>query len=126
MVSLYVEIPYHFDIVRLQNTLWLVPVLVPFVCSVQPIHTTQFPMNHSGDMIVSLLILFLLKFSALVNDMGNNFTSLLTHYTQWRLHTLVHMKLHIIRSQSLFLCRTDENFSAGHLFLSNSTVLLRQ
>ena len=48
--------------------------------------------------------------------MGNNFTSLVTHSTQWRLHTLVHMKLHIIRSQSLFLCRTDENFSAGQLF----------
>ena len=38
-------------------------ILVPFVCSVQPIHTTQFPMNHSGDIVVSLRILFLPKFA---------------------------------------------------------------
>ena len=44
---------------------------------------------------------------------GNTFTSLLTHSTQWRFYSPVHIKVHIIPSQSLFLGRTDESFSAG-------------
>ena len=84
---LYVEIPQHFDLICLQHNLGLVHV--PFVCSVQPIHTTQFPMNNSGDIIMYLLIVFLRRFAALANNMGNTFTSLVTQFLHSRDFTLL-------------------------------------
>ena len=70
-------------------------------------------MNHSGNIVMSLLILCLRKFRTLTNDMANTFTSLMMQFTQCRFHTVVHLKLHIIRPQGLFLGHTDESFSAG-------------
>ena len=66
VVALYVAVTQQFDLICRQHSLRL--VLVPFVCPVQPIHTTQFPVTHSGDIVVSLLILFLRKFAEQKNN----------------------------------------------------------
>ena len=98
-------------------------MLIPFLTSAHVILTTEFPVDQSGNNVVSFLVLFLCQHLTLIENVVYCFTLLATHPTKQGIYLLLNVELNIFCSQCLFLSCKNMGFSFNFQVIFPSPLL---